>query len=254
MLKAILFDLDGTLLDNPMQQFVPAYLESLASFVAPHLPPDRFVRQLLAATAAMNANDGSGPTNEEVFAAAFYPGLGVERGVLEPLLGRFYTEEFPKLRRLTRAKGEARALVQWAFQLGLDVVIATNPLFPRTAIEQRIAWAGVSVDEFPYTLVTTYENMHATKDHPAYYAEILHRLARSPEECLMVGDDWGWDIRPTVELGMNAFWVVDGAAVPPSPALPLAGRGSLAELWRLVQAGNLPIRSAPLPSSQEDSP
>ncbi len=252
MLKAILFDLDGTLLDNPMHEFVPAYLELLAAFVADRLPPDRFVRELLAATAAMNANDGSGPTNEEVFAAAFYPALGLEREAFQPVWERFYDEEFPKLRRLTRTRAEARLLVTWAFELGLDVVIATNPLFPRPAIEQRIAWAGVSVEEFPYALVTTCENMHATKDHPAYYAEILHRLGRSPQECLMVGDDWGWDIRPTVELGMNAFWVVDGAAVPPSPALPLAGRGSLADLWRRVQAGDLPIRSATVPRKLED--
>lgn len=245
MLKAILFDLDGTLLDNPMERFVSEYLRALAGWVAGHVPPARFVAELLAATTAMNRNDGSGPTNAETFAAAFYPALGVERETLEPILHRFYEEEFPKLRQTTRQRPEARRLVQWAFDLGLDVVIATNPLFPRSAIEQRIAWAGVPVEEFPYALVTTYENMHATKDHPAYFSEILTIIGRQPHECLMVGDDWGWDVRPAVELGMSAFWVSDGNAVPPSPALPLAGRGSLADLWRLVESGALNLRPAP---------
>ncbi len=241
MLRAVLFDLDGTLLTNPMERFIPEYVRALAEYLVELVPADRLVPELLAATRAMAANDGSGPTNEETFAAAFYPALGIDRERLEPVLGRFYEEEFPKLRRLTRQRPEARALVDWAFALGLDVVIATNPLFPRTAIYQRLVWAGVPVEQFPYTLVTTYEIMHATKDHPAYYREILERLGRPAEACLMVGDDWGWDIRPTVELGMHAFWITDDHEAAPSPALPLVGRGSLPVLWQRIRAGELAL-------------
>ena len=95
-----------------------------------------------------------------------------------------------------------------AFARGLAVIIATNPLFPTTAIEQRLAWAGVPVDEYPYALVTTYENMHAAKPQPAYYREILAAIDCPPDRALMVGDDWKNDIAPAAAVGLHTFWTV----------------------------------------------
>lgn len=232
MLKALLLDLDGTLLDNPMDTFVREYLQALGAFLAGHVPPQRLVPELLRATQVMAANDGSGPTNEELFASVFYPALGQERDQLEPVIRRFYGEEFPKLRRFTRPVPEARPLVQWAFDAGLQVAVATNPLFPRTAIEQRLEWAGVGVGDFSYALVTTYEAMHASKASPAYYREILSRLGREPGECLMAGDDWGWDIVPTTALGLSAWWVAPSGEDPPEVPSGLSGWGPLGQAFR----------------------
>ena len=41
----------------------------------------------------MEANVGVGITNEEAFAAVFYPALGHERSDLEPVLAQFYAED-----------------------------------------------------------------------------------------------------------------------------------------------------------------
>ena len=241
MLKAILLDLDGTLLGNSMELFVPAYLEALGGFLSGHVPPRRLVNELLNATRVMAANDGTGPTNEELFASAFYPAVGRERARLEPVIRRFYAEEFPKLRPLTRPVPEAPRLVEWAFGRGLQVAIATNPLFPRTAIEQRLEWAGVGVQRFSYALVTTYEAMHACKPHPAYYREIFRLLGREPQECLMAGDDWGADIRPATGLGCPAWWVANPAAQPPAAPPRLVGQGRLSALLdRLLAAESGP--------------
>jgi len=234
MFKAILFDLDDTLLDNSMDTFVLAYLQALTQYVAHLFPPERLLSELLRAMRAMEANDGSGPTNEEAFAAVFFPALGYEPAALRPIFDQFYAEEFPKLRGLTQRRPEARPLVAWAFEHGLQVAIATSPLFPRSPIEQRLEWAGVPVNEFEYALVTTYEDMHATKAHPAYYREILARLGREPEECLMVGDDWKRDIVLAVAVGIPAYWVVEPGAVQPED-VPLAGRGTLADLWEWIR-------------------
>jgi FMN phosphatase YigB (HAD superfamily) len=116
------------------------------------------------------------------------------------------------------------------------VVIATNPLFPRIAIEHRLAWAGVPVTEYPYALLTAYENMSATKPHPAYYQQILEKLGCGAETAVMIGNDWANDIEPAAALGMQTYWVTDNGDNPPDPSLVTA-YGSLADLHQHLQAG-----------------
>jgi FMN phosphatase YigB (HAD superfamily) len=241
MLKAILFDLDDTLLGNPMDIFIPVYFQALTRSVAHLIPPEHLIAGLLRATNVMDANDGGGLTNQEAFAAAFFPALGHERATLEPIFDQFYAKEFSKLQSLTRQLPEARSLVEWAFERGLQVVIATNPFFPRTAIEQRIEWAGVPVTEFDYALVTTYEIMHATKSHLAYYHEILNRLALQPGECLMVGDSWENDIVPAAAVGISTYWIAEPDIPLPTRDVTPVGQGRLADLWAWVEAGGLAL-------------
>ena len=121
------------------------------------------------------------------------------------------------------------------------MAIATNPLFPRTAIEQRLEWAGVPVERWAYELVTCYENCHATKSHPAYYRRILDQLGRLPAECLMVGDNWSWDVVQPAELGIPAYWIADPNEAAPGPAVPLVGQGSLQDFYEFVTSGELEV-------------
>ncbi len=226
---AILFDLDDTLLANPMDTFVPAYFRALTGFMAGELPPRLLIDQLLRATRAMDDNDDPVQSNEQAFAEAFFPGLGRNPGELKSRFERFYSDAFPQLRSLTAPVPGAVEAVRWAAGGGRQLVIATNPLFPRSAILQRMDWAGLSIDELAIDLVTSYENMHATKARPAYYAEIAERLGRRPDECVMVGDNWSWDVANSVAAGMAAWWIAPPDATAPDPQLEILGRGPLAE-------------------------
>jgi len=234
VLKAVLFDLDDTLLGNPMDTFVPAYTRTIAQYVASHFQTDHFVEALMHGTAAMDANHGQGPTNEEAFAAVFYPEVGLERSVLEPLLKRFYAEEFDQLQPLTHSLPEARPLIHWVFEQGLQVAVATNSLFPQVAIEHRLAWAGIPIDDFDFDLVTSYEIMHATKASPKYYYEILSLLDRQPHECLMVGDDYLRDVGPASAAGIPVFWIAPPAATAPGAKTKPIGRGALSDAWNFL--------------------
>jgi FMN phosphatase YigB (HAD superfamily) len=238
-LKALLLDLDDTLLGNPMKTFIPAYFRALTDFVTEIQPPERLIEQLLIATRMMDGGDGAGPSNGEIFAEAFFAGLGVPRGELEPVFERFYAEAFPALRPLTAPRPAAPKIVEWAGQRGLQTAIATNPVFPRTAIEQRMEWAAVGVDRFEYALVTSYENSHATKAQPAYYREILAVLGCGPEECLMVGDNWNWDMVNAAEVGIPGFWIADPSSPPPSVGSLPVGQGSLDDFFDAARSGAL---------------
>ena len=184
--KAVLFDLDGTLLDSSMESFLPVYLKALSERVAHLFPAKPFIAHLMQATEMMAANDGRA-TNAEVFAAAFYPYNGHERSVLEPIFDAFYAEDFPKLQVVTRTKPEARPAVKRLVELGYDTAIITNPLFPEAAIRQRMKWADV--DDLPWKWVTTYENSRYTKPNLRFFDDVCARLGRAPEECLVVGDE-----------------------------------------------------------------
>jgi FMN phosphatase YigB (HAD superfamily) len=239
MLKAVLFDLDDTLLGNAMDTFLPAYFQALTRHLDHLIPPERLIADLMRATKAMDADQNRELTNEEAFASVFFPLLGQDRPTLEAAFERFYVEEFPRLRRLTRRRPEARSLVASALEQGLQVAVATNPMFPRVAVEERLAWAGVPVEQFDYSLVTTYENMHATKSHLGYYREILEKLGRRSGECLMVGDSWKMDIVPASAVGLQVYWVTEENELP-SPNASVVGRGTLADLWAEVEARGWP--------------
>ena len=228
--QAILFDLDGTLLDSHMETFLPHYMQKLAARVAHLLPAAEFIAYLLTATRAMVANDGRA-TNAEVFAATFYPLVGRSPAELEPIFADFYTTDYPQLQRLTQCKADARPAVQAAFDLGCDVVVATNPLFPETAIRQRLAWAGVA--DFPYRRITTFENSRFAKPNLRYFEEILAAIGCPATAALVVGDEAADMIAG--RLGCTTF-------LTPSNNTKLAGdiptpthRGALADLTALLR-------------------
>lgn len=206
MLEAVLFDLDGTLLPMDTDAFIAAYVQDVAAMVADVTDPGTFVEHLLAGTAAMLAPRQERMTNEQAFMRTFFARSGYDEAVMMPLFDRYYRERFPALKRLTAPSPAARLAVEEAVSSGLRIAVATNPLFPALAIEERMRWAGIA--DLPWDLVTTYEHMHSCKPQLSYYEEIVQRLGVAPERTLMVGNDVGEDLI-AAKLGMRTFLVED---------------------------------------------
>ncbi len=230
--KAILFDLDGTLISNSMETFLPAYFSALVKKIGMLVPADRFIAQLKASTGAMIRNNDPACTNAEIFAADFFPKIGLPREQLMPIFDDFYAREYGDLRIYIRPVPTAREVVADALGRKHPVVIATNPLFPRTAIDQRLEWGNLR--DFDYVLVTDYETMHASKPNPQYYREIASRIGVEPSECVMVGNDVEQDIAPARKIGMKTFWVTDAAGLPTDVASDW--RGTLEEFGELLRS------------------
>lgn len=236
MHKTILFDLDGTLLPMDTEEFLRHYLKAVAAYGSSLLPPDGLLAELMASTMIMVGNTDPTLTNEQVFAASFYPKFEQEAAELTPFFDRFYREEFPKLKvACPGTPGIARQVVQAVVDQGYEIVLATNPLFPRLAVEERMRWVGV--DDLPWRLITTYEEMHATKPHAAYYQEILAKIGRAAEECLMVGNDVDED-GAAAQAGIKVLFVTDFLVNPSGRELPREHACTLAEL-----PGRLPVRA-----------
>jgi FMN phosphatase YigB (HAD superfamily) len=246
-ITTLFFDLDDTLLGNDIEKFIPPYFRSFAAHLSNLVDPQVFINRVLAGTQAMIANRNPRRTLEQVFYDTFYPGLGVTADQITPYINSFYAERFAALQTETSQIPAARQAVQWALESRLRVVVATNALFPRSAVLQRLAWAGVSADEFDYSLITTIEFMHFAKPQPEYYAEVLALTDSRPEEVLMVGNDWLQDITPASVMGIHTYWIApDGAPAPANHASPV-GSGTLADFLAWARTpGNLSTL-APLP-------
>ena len=208
MKKAILFDLDGTLLPMDLDVFVQKYFSLLAQTAAPHgYNPDAFIPAIWTGTKAMLKNDGS-VSNEVRFWDAFAEVLGEQARQLEPLFDVFYHTRFHDVKCVTQPNPTfARAAVKAAREKAERLILATSPIFPRCAVESRLEWAGLCADDFDF--ITSYENCSFSKPNPKYYAQILENLGLDAKDCLMVGNDVQEDIEASTAIGMEAYLVTD---------------------------------------------
>lgn len=226
----LLLDLDDTLLGNSMGIFIPAYLKELGEHLTQIVNPDKLIPTLLSSTQIMIQNNLPDRTLKEVFDQAFYPSLDVDVDEIQTYIASFYVERFPHLKSLTQFIPHAVEMVEEAFDRGYSVVIATNPLFPLTAINQRLEWAGLSPEKYDFSLIPSYESFHFTKPNPAFFAETLSRLGWPREPVVMVGDDYQHDIKAAQQMGLSTFWITDNEQSLQQSSGSSNGSGSIADL------------------------
>ena len=207
MLKAVLFDLDGTLLPMDQKRFMKDYFGRLIRRLAPlGYTPDSFLSSMQAGIAAMVQNDGS-RTNEEAYWDAYTAVSGKEILNHMPLFEDFYANEFDEVAPTCGYTPKAATVVRSLTARGIRVALATNPLFPRIATQKRIRWAGLTPEDFE--LYTTYEDIGTCKPNPDYYREVLARMDLTPDDCIMVGNDVSEDMMAAAEAGIRGFLLTD---------------------------------------------
>lgn len=205
-LTTVLFDLDGTLLPMDQDVFIKDYFGRLAKKLAPYgYEPKKLIEAVLAGIKAMVKNTGIA-TNEEAFWVACDAYLGCEASKDAAIHADFYRNEFNEVKAVCGFEPMAAQIVHSFKEKGIRVVLATNPLFPAVATENRIRWAGLQPEDFEY--YTTFENSHYCKPSLNYYREIMEKRHLNPEECLMVGNDVGEDMIAK-QLGMQVFLLTD---------------------------------------------
>jgi len=205
-IKAVLFDLDGTLLPMDYDGFLKLYFGNLAKRLAQYgYDPDALIKNIWTGTKAMVMNDGS-CWNENRFWDVFTEIYGVDVLQDKVLFDDFYREDFVKAKEACGFDPMAKETVELVKKLGFKTALATNPIFPMVATRQRMEWAGVYAKDF--ALCTTYENIGYSKPNPAYYKEIAKRLDVATVECLMVGNDVTEDMAAE-QCGMKVFLLTD---------------------------------------------
>ena len=232
-IKAVLFDLDGTLLPMELDEFFSAYFKLLAKklYLYGCTDPKLLVKVIWSGVEAVIKNDGS-QTNEEVFWAVFdraYPMAGVDK---KALLEDFYANDFQDLKVICGYNPMADETVKKIKQKGLRTVIATKPIFPASAVESRMKWAGLETADFEE--YTSYDKCSYCKPDCRYYIEIAEKMGLSPEECLMVGNDVSEDMTAE-KTGMKVFLLTDCLIADKDCDISVYKNGSFKELLEYIE-------------------
>lgn len=206
MIKAIMFDLDGTLLPMEQDAFVEKYCTLLANKAAEYgYDPKLLLKTMFDSLTAMVNNDGK-KTNEEVFWEVFVKVYGKSIKGEHRLFKDFYENEFEMAKSKCGYNPLAKEIIENLKHKGYRLVLATNPVFPAIATKARMAWAGVYPSDFE--LYTTIENSSHSKPNLEYYKDLLNYLDCEADECLMVGNDVDDDMIAS-SLGINTFLLTD---------------------------------------------
>jgi FMN phosphatase YigB (HAD superfamily) len=227
MTPTVLLDLDDTLLSNDINAFISVYFKLLGEAFEPDITAAQFQGAMQQAVGGMLKKTTPRFTLQEAFDQIFYPAIGIEKSDLIGRIESFYADIFPRLKDLTQPRPRAIEIVHYAIEHSWNVVIATNPLFPRTAILQRLTWAGLPPGEIPFALITDYENAHYAKPKPAYYAEILAQIRWPEGPVAMVGNSLEDDILPAEQLGLATYWLCEDCGAHTNIHNPVSWRGSL---------------------------
>lgn len=204
-INTILFDLDGTLLSIDMKEFEEIYYTSLSNAFKSIIAPDNFMAILYSSVKAMVKNKEK-RTNEEVFMSAMKEHVGEELPAFQKHFICYYENDFSVLRNAVNKNTDMLEALDILKEKGYELVIATNPLFPKFAIDQRIQWADLVHEDFSH--ITYFEDCHYCKPNVEYYSEILETIGKNPQECLMVGNDAEEDLAAST-LGITTYLITN---------------------------------------------
>lgn len=226
MYKAILFDLDGTLLPMDNDEFTRGYFGLLYKEFEPlGFGKEEFVKGMWSGVAAMVKNT-TDMINEERFWEVFSGLLGDRILAHKNTVDAFYEGEFKKAIAFTQPTPLAKQAVELAREKAEKVVLATNPFFPPVAVKARLGWAGLKWEDFDH--VTHYCNSKRCKPNPEYYIEVANAIGVKPCECLMIGNNSLEDIAASKSVGMDTYLVTD--CLISEGEMPETKMGSFADL------------------------
>ena len=205
MIKAIFFDLDGTLLPMDEDKFTKMYFNLLATRAKTRgYEEKQIIQTILSGTKKMYLNDGTS-TNEDVFWQNFYKTYKTDIQEEKEFFNTFYKEEFHKTKSCCEENKLAKEIVTYCKDNFPLVILSTNPIFPKIATEKRMSFVSLTIDDFDY--ITTYENSSFCKPNPKYFLMLLEKFNLKPEEVILFGNNELEDGYCATSIGIKTYMV-----------------------------------------------
>lgn len=191
MLKAIIFDLDGTLYKNPAiaENFANAAYHALAKFK--NIKAEEARRRIEEKRAEMQNEYGS-PVPYTLTLQTF--GLPIERWHEENVAYFDPRDYLEKDERLKKSLGELKKNYRLA--------ILTNN--NRTQTDRILEALDL---ENMFEKIFTYNSFRLLKPDPRFFQKATEDMRIAPEECCFVGDRYNVDLHPAQSIGMQIYQV-----------------------------------------------
>ena len=201
-MTTLLVDLDGTLVRLRARLVLELRLALRgARRFAAVLPRRRFHRAFWRAARVMQTH-ATGRANHDVLVGELARQAGCAEADIARCLDDMVTHDFARMAWHFRPIPGAREALLRARDRGHRLVLATNPVWPERAVRMRLAWGGL--DDVAFDFVTHSGVMSRCKPSVLYYRELLARLAKTADQCVMVGDNPRKDL-PAAEAGIRTF-------------------------------------------------
>ena len=199
--------MDGTLLNMGEHAFEKETLKRMNDFFEKKFPGKGkvIVTAVGCGIESMKKNDGK-QSNELVYWQAFEQACGYKRAELEPLFFEFYRTDYARIGDDYVPDENMKELVHLLEAKGYQLIVATNPLVPQIANQQRVLWSGTG--DVNWLEITSFENYSSAKPNIRFYQEICKRFRLEPQECLMVGNSIR-DDGAAQELGMEFYLILN---------------------------------------------
>ena len=206
MIKNIIFDLDGTLINTFQEKFNKKYFEGIyKKFALAGYDAKLLSKTVLDGVQVMIRNDGS-KSNEGIFWDNFKNQTNIQKEEIIGLFEDYYNNEYNELFDCVEKIEVTTNAISILKDKGYNLILATNPLFPYVAVEKRASWGKIDCKEFSY--VTTYENSSYAKPNINYYKEIISNNNLIEEETMMFGNDLVEDLA-IEKLNIPCFIITD---------------------------------------------
>ena len=191
MIKAIIFDMDGTLYvsDEIREQFAAAAYHTLAT--ADQISLDR-ARDLIEERRAKLKAESGFPTPYTLTLRSF-----------NILINKWHKENikfFDPRNYLHKDKKLKKALIELKKDFCLAIMTNNNKVQTDRVLE------GLELIDL-FDKVYTYNSFEALKPDPVFFKKTAEELGIEPEACLFIGDRYDVDLRPAKELGMHILEV-----------------------------------------------
>jgi putative hydrolase of the HAD superfamily len=231
MPRAVLFDLDDTLLDYS-SRVAACWAEAIAATAPPGIP----IPALVAAVEDRHDWFWSGPVRHEIERTRMLDAWSKIATAALAMLdhtsaadGRRIATDFAARRRgIMRLFDDALPCLEALRRAGCKLGMVTNgdATMQRDKIEQfaLAPWFDAILIEGEFGV---------GKPDPAVYRHMLAQLDVSPGEAVMVGDNLEWDVAGAQRVGLAGIWIDrPGAGVPTGEAIvPSQIVRTLAELY-----------------------